>query len=86
MRMGALEEANPAEREIITASLGKPDVSDTALAQIVGILERHGTLARTLAQAEPHVRRARQALAAAPAGEMRTLLSDIAEFYLSRAY
>jgi octaprenyl-diphosphate synthase len=81
-----LEDANPAERDIITASLGNPAVSDTTLAQVVAILERHGTLNRTAEQAARHVGRAREALAAAPEGEMRTLLSDIAEFYLNRAY
>ena len=82
----ALAEANPAEREIITASLGNADVSETALAQVVSILERHGTLERTAEEAAGHVRRAREALNAAPESEMRTLLSDIAEFYLNRAF
>ena len=30
--------------------------------------------------------RAREALAPLPDGEMKTILSDIAEFYVSRAY
>jgi octaprenyl-diphosphate synthase len=81
----ALEDANPAERDIIASSLGNPHVSDTALAQVVGILERHGTLTRTAELAAVHVQRARAALRAAPDGELRTLLSDIAEFYLNRA-
>ena len=82
----ALADANPAEREIITATLGKPDATDSALAQIVTIFNRHQTLERTVEKAHGHVRRAREALRSLPASEMRTLLSDIAEFYVSRAY
>jgi octaprenyl-diphosphate synthase len=82
----ALAEANPAERDIIASSLGRADANEATLAQVAAILNRHHTLARTLEKAAQHVERARAALEAAPAGEMRTLLSDIAEFYLSRAY
>jgi octaprenyl-diphosphate synthase len=81
-----LADANPAEREIITASLGKPDASDTALAQVVAIMSRHDALTRTVEQAHAHVRQAREALAPLPDSEMKTILSDIAEFYVSRAY
>ena len=42
-----LEAANPAEREIIAASLGKVDASDAALAQVVAIMNRHNALGRT---------------------------------------
>jgi len=82
----ALAAANPAEREIITASLGKPDASEAALAQVVAIMNRHGALSRSVDQAQAHVDAARAALEGLPAGEMRTILSDIAEFYVSRAY
>ena len=81
-----LAEANPAERDIITAALGKPDASDAALGQIVAIMNRHNALTRTIEQAHAHVRNAREALAPLPASEMKTILSDIAEFYVSRAY
>ncbi|HVW91520.1 MAG TPA: polyprenyl synthetase family protein [Devosia sp.] len=82
----ALQDANPGEREIIANTLGQPDASDTALAQIVAIFNRHGTLDRSIDVAQAHVRRAREALRALPPSELRTLLSDIAEFYVSRAY
>jgi octaprenyl-diphosphate synthase len=82
----ALADANPAERDIITATLGNPDASDTALAQIVAIFNRHKTLERTLEKAHLHVRQARDALRPLPPSDLRTLLSDIAEFYVSRAY
>jgi octaprenyl-diphosphate synthase len=82
----ALEEANPGEREIISNTLGQPDASDTALAQIVAIFNRHRSLDRTVEKARHHVHRAREALRVLPASDLRTLLSDIAEFYISRAY
>ncbi len=82
----ALGDANPAEREILVSSLGRPDANETVLQQVVAILNRHQTLARTLEKAEGHVARARAALDPVPPSEMKTLLSDIAEFYLSRAY
>ena len=81
-----LAEANPAEREIITASLGKPDAPDAALSQIVTIMNRHNALTRTIEEAHGHVRKAREALDPLPPSEMKTILSDIAEFYVSRAY
>jgi octaprenyl-diphosphate synthase len=81
-----LKDANPAEREIITASLGKADASDAALAQVVAIMNRHNALGRTVEEAHDHVRRARAALAPLPDSEMKTILSEIAEFYVSRAY
>jgi octaprenyl-diphosphate synthase len=82
----ALADANPAEREIITAALGKPDATAAALAQVVAIMNRHNALGRTVEKAHEHVRAARAALEPLPASGMRTILSDIAEFYVSRAY
>lgn len=82
----ALADANPAEREIISSSLGRADANETVLPQVVAILNRHHTLTRTIEKAAGHVERAREALADAPNGEIKTLLSDLAEFYLNRAY
>jgi len=82
----ALADANPAEREIISSALGQDETPDGVLAQIVAIFNRHSSLDRTVAKADEHVRRAREALAPLPASAMKTLLSDIAEFYVSRAY
>ena len=82
----ALASANPAEREILVSSLGRDDASETTLLQVVGILDRHNALARTAEKAAHHVERARAALASLPDTPMKTLLSDIAEFYLSRAH
>jgi octaprenyl-diphosphate synthase len=82
----ALGEANPAEREILVSSLGRADANDTVLQQVVAILNRHRTLTRTIEKAEQHVTAARAAIAPLPESEMKSLLNDIAEFYLRRAY
>jgi octaprenyl-diphosphate synthase len=82
----ALTNANPAERDIIAATLGNPEASDTAVAQIVSIFNRHGTLDRTIEKARQHVQRACAALEYLPASEIHELLLDITEFYVSRAY
>ena len=82
----ALEAANPAERDILVSALGQADANDTVLTQVVAIMDRHQTLARTLEKAQMHVRLAREALLPLPASEMRSLLSDIADFYVSRAF
>ncbi len=82
----ALADANPAEREIIAAALGKPEATETMMAQVVAIMNRYNALGRTVDHAHEHVRKARAALAPLPDSEMKTILSDIAEFYVSRAY
>ncbi|HHY50591.1 MAG TPA: polyprenyl synthetase family protein [Alphaproteobacteria bacterium] len=82
----ALADGNPAEREIISSSLGRADANEAMLQQVVAIMNRHHTLSRTIEKAERHVRSACDALAPLPPSEMKTLLSDLAEFYVSRAY
>jgi len=49
-------------------------------------MTRHNALTRTIEEAHAHVRKAREALAPLPPSAMKTILSDIAEFYVSRAY
>jgi len=49
-------------------------------------MNRYNALARTVDMAHEHVRAARTALAPLAQSEMRDILSDIAEFYVSRAY
>jgi hypothetical protein len=52
----------------------------------VAIMNRHNTLGRMVELAHEQVRLAREAPAPLPPGEMKTLLSEIAEFYVGRAY
>ncbi len=82
----ALASANSAERETITSALGKPDATDPQFSAVVAIMDRYSALDQTVEKAQTHVRLAREALAPLPEGPMRDILSDIAEFYVSRAY
>jgi octaprenyl-diphosphate synthase len=82
----ALRAASAEERETIAAVLGKTDASAEQLAGVVAIMGRHGSLDATVKKAHEHVAKARAALLPLPAGEMRDILSEIAEFYVSRAY
>ena len=82
----ALAEGNPAEREIVASALGNPETPDGVLAQVVAILNRHGTLTRTLAQAQGHADAAKSAIADLGDSQMKTLLTEIADFTVARAY
>jgi octaprenyl-diphosphate synthase len=82
----ALKAATAEEREIITGALGDVDASAETLAQVVAIMARYGALDATVQKAHGHVAAARAALAPLPASEMKDILGEIAEFYVSRAY
>jgi octaprenyl-diphosphate synthase len=61
-------------------------VPDATVARIVAIMEKYDTLNRTVDKAHAHARAAREALRALPASEMRTILGDVAEFSVARAF
>jgi octaprenyl-diphosphate synthase len=82
----ALAEGNEAERATVTSALGDADATAEQVAEVVAIMERHKTLARTLDQAQIHARSAQQALEALPVSDMRALLADVVEFSVLRAY
>jgi octaprenyl-diphosphate synthase len=82
----ALAEGSEAERATITTALGDAEATDAQVADVVAIMERHQTLARTLSQAQGHARAAQQALDVLPDSAMRTLLRDVVEFSVMRAY
>jgi len=82
----ALQAASPAEREVIVGALGHADTGTSEIQATLAILDRHGALDRTVEQANTHARRAREALKPLPPSEMKTLLGDVAEFTVMRAY
>ena len=82
----ALAEGSDAERDTITTALGDANATADQVADVVTILERHRALARTLDQAHAHARAAQQALETLPASDMRSLLADVVEFSVLRAY
>ena len=53
---------------------------------MVAIFERYDTLGRSIERAFTHARRAREALKGLPPSEMKTLLGDVAEVTVARAY
>ena len=82
----ALAEGNEAERATITTALGDAEATAEQVSDVVAVMDRHKTLSRTLDQAHAHASAAQRALAALPASEMRTLLGDVVEFSVLRAY
>jgi octaprenyl-diphosphate synthase len=82
----ALAEGTTAEREIITSALGVADASEEQVRAVVAVMEKHRTLSRTLEQADAHARAAQDALQTLPPSEMRSLLSDVVEFSVARAF
>ena len=82
----ALADGTAAERETITTALGDPEATAEQVADVVTILTRLETLPRTLAQAHAHARAAQQALDVLPDSDLRTLLNDVVEFSVLRAY
>ncbi len=82
----ALAEGSPDERTAITAALGDAQASAAQVAEVVAIMTRYKTLERTLEQAQGHARAAQQALDVLPKSDIRSLLSDVVEFSVARAY
>jgi octaprenyl-diphosphate synthase len=82
----ALADAGAAERELLVAALGDPHADAGKLRQVLHVFDRHDALGRTIARAREHARRAREALKPLPPSELKTLLGDVAEFAVARAY
>ena len=82
----ALAEGSEREKQTIADALGDAEASDEQVASVVAIMEHHKTLSRTLDQAHAHARAAQQALDVLPESDMRSLLSDVVEFSVVRAY
>lgn len=82
----ALAEGNEAERQTIAGALGQADATDAQVRAVVEVMERYQTLDRTLQKAQAHARAAQDALGVLPDSEMRTLLVDVVEHSVVRAY
>jgi len=82
----ALADGSEREKQTIADALGDAEASDEQVASVVAIMEHHKTLSRTLDQAHAHARAAQQALEVLPESAMRSLLSDVVEFSVVRAY
>lgn len=82
----ALADGTAAERETISTALGDPEATAEQVEAVVAILNRLDALPRTLAQAHAHARAAQQALKNLPSSALATLLNDVVEFSVLRAY
>ncbi|GLQ54895.1 polyprenyl synthetase family protein [Devosia nitrariae] len=82
----ALAEGTEAEKATITNALGKTDASAFDVGQVVTILTRYEALSRTTQKAQTHAQAAVAALGPLPDSEMKTILADVVEFSVGRAY
>ena len=82
----ALEAADVAEQSVIAEALGNAEADAEAVASVVAIMERYGTLAATHNEAVAHAGAAKAALEIVPASSMRTLLAEAADFVVSRGF
>ena len=72
------------ERAFWERTIGKGRVEDGDLEHALGLMRRHGTLAATRADALEWSARAKSAIATLPEHPLREMLSDLADFVVSR--
>ncbi|HTN63416.1 MAG TPA: polyprenyl synthetase family protein [Devosia sp.] len=82
----ALAEGTKAEQDLISTALGDAEASPAQVREVVAIMDRYNTLIRTLDRADAHAKAAVDALAPLPSSDMKTLLADVVEFSVQRAY
>jgi octaprenyl-diphosphate synthase len=80
----AVAQANATERAFWQRVIEKGDQRDGDLAQAMALLQRHGTMATTRAEALSWVARAKAALAPLPCHELKTMLTDLADYVVAR--
>ncbi len=82
----ALARASKNERAIITAALGDNTLDAGIFKQVLAIINSYDGLKITLERAHAHAKTAREALGDLPASLMRTILADMSEYCVARAY
>lgn len=82
----ALEAADGEERAFWERTIAGLDQREGDFEHAVALMNRHGALEATLAQARDHARRAVEALDAAPKNTWSQALAALAEFVVERAY
>ncbi|MCG6111988.1 MAG: polyprenyl synthetase family protein [Paracoccus sp.] len=80
----AIAKATPDERAFWTRTIEAGDQRDGDLDQALALLARHGAMEAARADALAHAARARTALQVLPAHPIRDMLSDLADFVVSR--
>ncbi len=80
----AVAAATPQERAFWSRTIEKGDQRPGDLDEALALLDRHGALASTRATALGWADRAKAALAALPASDLRDMLSDLADYVVAR--
>ncbi len=80
----AVARANAEERAFWSRTIEKGDQRDDDLEQAIALMTRHGTLEKTRHEALGWAARAKGALGALPSHDLRDMLSDLADYVVSR--
>jgi len=80
----ALDHCTPAERDAIEAVLSNGGFNGIAPADIVAILQRHGSIDAAYARANEFANRARQSICTFPDSEIKRVLLWVPEFVVER--
>ncbi len=82
----ALKHASKSERATIGAALGNDASDEAALREVAAIINRYDGLKKTLQRAHAHAGAACRALNDLPKTNLRTILADVSDFCVARAY
>lgn len=80
----AVAKADAAERAFWVRTIAKGDQHEGDLAEAMQILNRHGSLASTRIDALAWAEKAKAALGALPAHDLRDMLADLADYVVAR--
>ena len=80
----AVARADDAERAFWTRVIEKGDQRDGDLEQAIALLNRHGTLEETRAEALQWAARAKAAMQSLPASDLRDMLVDLSDYVVAR--
>lgn len=80
----AIAAASPEERAFWARTIGKGQQQDGDLEEAIALMTAHDAFAATRADAEAEADRARRAIATLPDNPLRTMLSDLAGYVVSR--
>lgn len=82
----AFERGDETERAFWKRTLEDQEIGDTDLEHAIMLLQRHGALEESMERARQYAAGAQEALNIFPPSEIRTVLSNVAAFCVSRAY
>jgi len=81
-----LQRVTVGERSQVEALMGNADVSEAAVATVVAMMQRYGSLAYVADRAGDHVARAKAALAGFAPSPTKALLMDVADYVVTRQH